>query len=161
MTVFIFSVCPSWLVDWPLSCSVSELIKDHSSSDEVILFCQWQKRPLGMELLECQCGNGCLFVCPYTPIGLILLQGPLAPILIHMFQANTVNNPSYAVSGAPLYFGELRFPLGRIGCGGRSKRAGVHGRVHDGQPQVVHVWHDKDFLRRREDGRDSEMLHLM
>ena len=30
--------------------------------------------------------------------------------------------------------------------------AGIHGRVHDGDINVVHVWHDKNFLQKEGTG---------
>lgn len=52
----------------------------------------------------------------------------------------------------------LRLRGSRLHWGATPRPAGwalVHGRVHDGQPYVIHVWHHKDFLQR-----EREVLEL-
>jgi len=39
---------------------------------------------------------------------------------------------------------------------GTTGGSGVHGRMHDGQPDVIHVWHDQDFLQQKEAERERE-----
>lgn len=54
---------------------------------------------------------------------------------------------------------QLRGPRRRPAGRGPAGRALVHGRVHDGQPHVIHVWHHKDFLQRdREGQRERQAL---